>query len=107
MEFGIRTMDDVDVAGKTVLCRIDINQPVDRKTGTLQHDAHRGVRADDPGALDKGAKVVLMAHQGSDIEYQNYYTLEPHSRVLAKLSAAKSCLSRTSADRRPSKRSKV
>ena len=36
MRFGIRTLDEFDLAGKTVLCRVDINQPVDRKTGTLK-----------------------------------------------------------------------
>ena len=30
MRFGIRTLDEIDVKGKTVLCRVDINQPVDR-----------------------------------------------------------------------------
>ena len=29
MRFGIRTIDEFDVNDKTVLCRIDINQPVD------------------------------------------------------------------------------
>ena len=36
MRFGINTLDDLDVKDKTVLCRIDINQPVDQKTGTLK-----------------------------------------------------------------------
>lgn len=84
MNFGIKTLDDYDVAGKTVLCRIDINQPVDRKTGTLKSTTR--IRACVPTIRelsDKGAKVVLMAHQGSDIEYKNYYTLLPHSKVLA------------------------
>ena len=30
MRFGIKTLDDASVQGKTVLCRVDINQPVDR-----------------------------------------------------------------------------
>jgi phosphoglycerate kinase len=33
---------------------------------------------------DKGAKLVLLAHQGSDIEYKNFWTTEPHSRELSK-----------------------
>jgi phosphoglycerate kinase len=35
--------------------------------------------------MEKGAKLVLLAHQGSDIEYKNFYTTEPHGRVLSKL----------------------
>jgi len=86
MRFDINTLDDVQVAGKTVLLRVDINQPIDRKTNTLK-DTTR-VRACVPTIRelsDKGAKVVLMAHQGSDIEYKNFYTTEPHSKVLSEL----------------------
>jgi len=86
MRYGIRTLDELSVSGKTVLCRIDINQPVDRETGTLKSISR--IRACVPTLRelsDKGAKLVLMAHQGSDIEYQNYYTTEPHSKVLSEL----------------------
>ena len=29
MRFGINTIDDFELAGKTILCRVDINQPID------------------------------------------------------------------------------
>lgn len=86
MQYGIYTLDDVDVSGKTVLCRIDINQPVDRSTGTLKSISR--IRACVPTLQElsgKGAKLVLLAHQGSDIEYHNYYTTEPHAKVLSEL----------------------
>lgn len=86
MNYGIRTLDEFEVAGKTVLCRIDINQPVDRKTGALKSTTR--IRACVPTIRelsDKGAKLVLLAHQGSDIEYKNFYTTEPHSKVLTEL----------------------
>jgi phosphoglycerate kinase len=86
MRFGINTLDDIEVKDKTVLCRIDINQPVDRAAGTLK-DTTR-IEACVPTLKElseKGAKLVLMAHQGSDIEYKNFYTTEPHSKVLSKL----------------------
>ena len=86
MQFGIRTLDELDVKGKTVLCRVDINQPVDRAKGTLK--SVNRIRACVPTVRelsDKGAKVVLMAHQGSDIEYKNFYTTRPHARVLSEL----------------------
>lgn len=86
MRFGIKTLDDVQVTGKTVLCRVDINQPVDRATGTLRSTAR--IEACIPTVRelsDKGARVVLLAHQGSDIEYQNFYTTKPHRAVLARL----------------------
>jgi phosphoglycerate kinase len=86
MEFGINTLDDIDVKNKTVLCRIDINEPVDKKTDTLKDTTRIEKCTPTLKELsDKGAKLVLMAHQGSDIEYKNFYTTEPHSKVLAKL----------------------
>lgn len=86
MKFGIHTLDDFDVRHKTVLCRIDINQPVDRETGTLKSTARIEACVPTIRELsDKGARVVLMAHQGSDIEYKNYYTTRPHAAVLTAL----------------------
>ncbi|MBC8535655.1 phosphoglycerate kinase [Feifania hominis] len=86
MRFGINTIDEFDVKGKTVLLRVDINQPVDRATGTLR-DTTR-IQACVPTIRelsDRGAKLVLLAHQGSDIEYKNFYTTEPHAAVLREL----------------------
>jgi phosphoglycerate kinase len=85
MKFGIRTLDDIDVKNKTVLCRVDINQPIDRTTGELK-DTTR-IEACIPTLKelsDKGAKLALLAHQGSDIEYKNFWTTEPHAKVLSK-----------------------
>lgn len=86
MRFGIHTIDEFDVAGKVVLCRVDINQPVDRKTGELKSTTR--IKACVPTIRElsgKGARLVLLAHQGSDIEYQNFYTTRPHARVLSGL----------------------
>ena len=86
MKFGIHTIDDFDVRGKTVLCRVDINQPIDHEHDCLK-STHR-VQACTPTIKelsDKGAKVVLLAHQGSDIEYKNFYTTRPHAKVLTEL----------------------
>jgi len=86
MRFGIRTLDELSVHGKTVLCRVDINQPVDHNTGTLK--SINRIRACMPTIRElseKGAKTVILAHQGSDIEYKNYYTTRPHADVISQL----------------------
>ena len=86
MRFGIRTLDEVEVKGKTVLCRVDINQPVDREKDALK--SINRIKACVPTVrelAEKGAKLVLLAHQGSDIEYKNFYCTRPHARVLAEL----------------------
>ena len=86
MRFGIHTLDEFDVQGKTVLCRVDMNQPVDRATDTLKSVQRITACAPTIRELsDKGAKVVLLAHQGSDIEYKNFYCTRPHAKVLTEL----------------------
>ena len=59
MRFGINTLDEFDLRGKTVLCRVDINQPVDRARGTLK--SVNRIQACVPTVrelADGGAKVV-------------------------------------------------
>lgn len=86
MRFGIHTLDEFDVKGKTVLCRVDMNQPVDRATDSLKSIQRITACAPTVKELsDKGAKVVLLAHQGSDIEYKNFYCTRPHAKVLTEL----------------------
>lgn len=86
MRFGINTLDDFELAGKTVLCRVDINEPVDRKSGTLKDITRIEACVETLRELsDKGARTVIMAHQGSDIEYKNFYTTRPHADVLSAL----------------------
>ena len=86
MRFGIHTIDEFELKGKTVLCRADLNQPVDRAADTLKSTQRIEAFAPTLKELsDAGAKVVVMAHQGSDIEYQNFYCTRPHAKVLSSL----------------------
>lgn len=59
-----KTIAQVDVAGKTVLMRVDFNVPLDKK---LQITDDRRIREALPSiksVLDRGGKVVLMSHLG-------------------------------------------
>lgn len=86
MRFGICTLDEFNVCGKTVLCRVDINQPVDRQNDSLKSIARiRACVLTVRELADRGARVVLLAHQGSDIEYKNFYCTRPHAKVLTEL----------------------
>jgi phosphoglycerate kinase len=86
MRFGINTLDDFDVRGKTVLLRVDINQPVDKEKGQLEDITRiKGCVPTVTELAEKGAKLVILAHQGSDIEYQNYYHLGLHAQALRNL----------------------
>jgi phosphoglycerate kinase len=86
MKFGINTIDDFNVAGKTVLLRVDINEPVDKERDALTDITRiEGCAPTVKELSSKGAKLAIMAHQGSDIEYKNYYNLKPHAKVLSDL----------------------
>ncbi len=86
MKHGINTIDDFDVAGKTVLLRVDINEPVDKEKNKLK-DLTRieGCIPTIKELSEKKAKVVILAHQGSDIEYQSYYDLSLHADVIREM----------------------
>jgi phosphoglycerate kinase len=77
------TMDDFDLAGHTVLLRVDINSPVDPATGELLNDARIREHLTTIREL-KHSKVVLLAHQsrpGKD----DFTTLEAHAERISAL----------------------
>ena len=86
MKYGINTLDDFEWGGKVVLCRVDINAPLDPQTGGLRDITRlKGCAPTVRELAEAGARVVLLAHQGGDIEYQNYASTEPHAAVMSEL----------------------
>ncbi|TDF35051.1 phosphoglycerate kinase [Alteromonadaceae bacterium M269] len=74
----ILTMQDLDLTGKRVLIRQDLNVPV--KDGVVTSDAR--IKASLPTiklALEKGAKVMVMSHLGrpTEGEYDEAFSLQP------------------------------
>ena len=62
----MRSIDDIDVAGRRVLLRSDLNVPLDKRgSGAITDDGR--IRASLPvirKLADRGARVVVMAHLG-------------------------------------------
>ena len=86
MDYGIHTLDDFAWGGKTVLCRVDINAPLDKETGGLRDITRlKGCAPTVRELAEAGARVVLLAHQGGDLEYHNYASTEPHATVMSEL----------------------
>jgi len=84
----MKTIDDLDVAGKRVLVRADLNVPLD---GTRITDDGR-IRASVPtlkALLERGAKVIVTAHlgrpKGVDPAADAKYSLAPVAARLSEL----------------------
>ncbi len=79
------SMDDLDVGGKTVLVRVDFNSPVDPQTKRVLDDTRIRAHAETTiGELvRKGAKTVILAHQGRPGE-PDFIPLREHAELLGK-----------------------
>ena len=83
---NFKRMSDLELAGKRVLIREDLNVPV--KEGKVASDAR--IRAALPTierALQAGARVMLMSHLGRPTEgqYEERYSLKPVAEHLSAL----------------------
>jgi phosphoglycerate kinase len=82
-----KTIDDVAVAGKTVLMRVDFNVPLDDR-GVITDD--RRIRMALPSihsVIDRGGKLILMSHLGRPKGEGNdsKYSLAPTAKRLGEL----------------------
>ena len=63
MNYNKKSIEDIEVAGKRVLCRCDFNVPT--KEGKITSD--KRIKAAMPTIeylVNKGAKVILCSHMG-------------------------------------------
>src|SRR3954470_755609 len=84
MTASFRTLDDVDVKGKRVLVRVDLNVPMDSGKVT---DATRLERIAPTitEIADKGGKVILLAHFGRPKGRDAKNSLKPVAAALAEV----------------------
>jgi phosphoglycerate kinase len=81
----MRSLDELNAAGKTVLVRVDFNSPVDPATGRILDDKRIRGHADTVRRLaDEGALVVLLSHQ-SRPGRADFTTLETHAERLSRI----------------------
>ncbi len=84
MTKSFRTLDDVDVKGKRVLVRVDLNVPMEngRVTDTTRLDRIAPTITE---IADKGGKVILLAHFGRPKGRDAKDSLKPVAAELAKV----------------------
>jgi phosphoglycerate kinase len=80
------TLDDVELEGKTVLVRVDFNSPVDVETKKVLDETRIKTHGETTikELVEKGAKVVVLAHQGRPGE-PDFIPLEQHAEALSKV----------------------
>jgi phosphoglycerate kinase len=80
------TLDDIKVKDKVVLVRVDFNSPVDPETKKILDDAR--IRAHGETTIkelaSKGAKVVVLAHQGRKGD-ADFIPTKQHAESLGKI----------------------
>ena len=81
---GISTLDDLNVKGKVVFVRCDINCPLDQDKRIKDTTRIRRSIPTLKELFEEGAKVVIFAHQGDPLDYQNFISLEEHRDYLEK-----------------------
>jgi phosphoglycerate kinase len=80
----LATLDDVEVEGKRVLVRFDLNSPVDPSTGRILDSSRIEEAAKTLRELvERGAAVAILSHQGRPLE-DDFISLEPHAEILSK-----------------------
>jgi len=82
----IPSIDDDEFSNKRVLLRVDINSPIDPKTGRIAND-NRIVKSIPTirDLLDKGARLTVIAHQGDTTDYASLISLSEHAQRLTDL----------------------
>ena len=80
---GVLTLDDVDLSGRTVLYRVDVNSPLEPSTGRLLDDGRLKAIIPTLDAISS-SRVVIMGHQSRPGK-SDFTSMQKHCDCLSKL----------------------
>ncbi|MAP85134.1 MAG: phosphoglycerate kinase [Euryarchaeota archaeon] len=80
---GVLTLDDVDLSGRTVLYRVDVNSPLEPSTGRLLDDGRLKAIMPTLDALSS-SRVVILGHQSRPGK-SDFTSMERHCARLSEL----------------------
>jgi len=83
---SILTIDDLNFKDKVALVRVDFNSPIDTNKKKILEDTRIRVHGETTikELSQKGAKVVILAHQGRPGE-PDFIPLEQHAKALSRI----------------------
>jgi len=81
-----KTIEDIDVAGKKVIVRVDFNVPLDANGKITDDKRIVGALPTIKYLVDKGAKTILVSHLGRPKEgFEDKYSMKPTAVRLGEL----------------------
>lgn len=84
IEFGIKGMNEFDYREKTVLLRLDINSTIHPDTKKIISENRINMSIPTiKYILEQSAKLVIIAHQGDTLDYENLIPMEEHAEKLS------------------------
>lgn len=84
INLSINRLEKYNYHGKTVLLRVDINSPVDPVSKMIVSENRIDMSLSTIKYLmEQKAKIVLIAHQGDTLDYQNLIPLVEHAKKLS------------------------
>lgn len=84
IDCGIRRIDEFDYREKTVLLRLDINSTINKETKKIVSENRINMSIPTiKYILDQKAKLVIIAHQGDTLDYENLIPMKEHAEKLS------------------------
>lgn len=82
-----KTIDQIDVAGKTVLMRVDFNVPLDENQSITDDRRIRMALPSIKSVIDRGGKLILMSHLGRPAGegFEQTFSLAPTAERLGEI----------------------